>query len=198
MPTRSPARPALIRMLASVTRRAKRSGRIAASGRPAAPSPSALAISRALRERDGAVIRPPASCAPAAGDTAPRPLGGTGGASPWRSSSSSRRRCSSPSSSSGPSSRAFAPSPSTHEIEPARVRVAGLEDRLAVLLPLRGRCADLAVAPEVAFDLPRDPLADQDLARCRCSSPSCQSARLAYARGSKSAGRWKSCSAFVA
>ena len=30
------------------------------------------------------------------------------------------------------------------------------------------------------------------------SSPSCQSARFAYARGWKSAGRWKSCSALVA
>ena len=81
----------------------------------ASPSAPALSARRARAAREpvtrGACGGPLPAAAPA-----PLPLGADGGVSPWRSSSSSRRRSSSPTSSSGPSSRAFAPSPSTHEI----------------------------------------------------------------------------------
>ena len=101
---------------------AARRGAVAPARRgPVCPHPRGGSVAPAAPARGGAGRRMgaarPCRC-PAAARGAPS----SGGVSPWRSSSSSTRRPSSAVSSSGPSSRACAPSPSTHEI-----RLRGLE-----------------------------------------------------------------------
>ena len=168
------ARPARMRIEASVTRRAKRSGRIAAS-----------------------VRRAPFAAATASSGTSA--LGGTGSASSsvapwWRSSSSSTRSASSRSSSSGPSTRACSPSRNTQAVSWRR-SAYGVANTMSPFVPAgwtspkRPKWRSICHAMRSEISISAVPT----------GSPNCQSARLAYGRGSKpSGGPLKSCSAFVA
>ena len=136
----SPRRPASMRMLASVTRRAKRSGRIDVSRRPPRSLPSLAAPSSCAVVR-GAWPRARARSSPV-----------------WRSCEQLdalgdlvgqlRRR---------EHARVLA-QPEDERRELAAVGVRRREDDRAVVL-----LADLAEAAEVPLDLPRDPLRDPDL-----------------------------------
>ena len=171
-----PARPASIRMLASVTRRAKRSGLIAASPRPPSPS-SPPARARAARPAMRASARGAASAGAAFAAALAR---GAPRAAP-------AARANSSTSSAGPSRRACAPSPSTHETSCAGSSSGGEDDgRRSSPSPSPAGRSRRSARSDVRSA--RRSARREDLGDAR-SSPSCQSARLAYARGSKSAGR---------
>ena len=141
-------------MLASVTSRAKRSGRMAASARPF--SPSAFSARRSARERAARMRAPRRPWPRWAARRRTRPS--SAAPSRWRSSSSSSAAVELADELLGAEQAGVAAEPEHPGDDPARVGVAGREHRLA-----RPSVADLPVAAEVAFDLPGDPLGDLDL-----------------------------------
>ena len=102
-----------------------------------------------------ALLEPFASVA-----AARRPFGALGGVSPWCSSSNSKRRSNSSVELLGAQQPRVGPQTHNPGDEAPRVGVAGQEDRLTALLGPLALRAYLAVAPEVTFDLPGDPLGD--------------------------------------
>ena len=138
--------------------------RLAAGG---AASAAADSPRRAVRDR--AARRPRRSAPPPRG-RAPRRHRRR--ASPWRSASSATRRWTPRSSSGGATRRAFSPRPSTQEMSSAGSS-SRCGTRASPLLPssLAAGRADLAVAPEVALDLPGDPLGDENLRNARAPRP---------------------------
>jgi hypothetical protein len=148
--SRSERRPASMRIEASVTSRAKRSGRIAA-GRAAPMAPP--------RPR-----RPPAVRAAGAASTTP---------SAWRSHTSSARSRTKAASDGGSRTRACSRSPSTHAAS-SRSEAYDVSKTTAP----SSAASTLPEAALVALDLPGDPRGDPH-ARVPTASPYCQIARSA-------------------
>ena len=150
----SPARPASIRIEASVTRRAKRSGRMAASRRPSSLSAggsSSASSARADARRRASRARPVVELGQA------------------RDALGARRRPAPAGPRRGRARRGSAPT-----------RRAGARSRTAVEKSTPScAAAKLAEAPEVALDEPGDAVGDPHLGASPTGSPYCQSARLA-------------------
>ena len=141
---RSPARPAWIRIEASVTSRAKRSGRIAVSGAAAGVAVAVVGAGRRRRRVDVVLdARRRRACG---ARSAAR------GGAPARSPAPAGAR----------TVRVLA-EPEHPRDQLALVGVLGHEQAVGAALDL----ADLAVAAEVALEQPGDALGDADLGACR-------------------------------